>query len=322
MIYRVTSLAYDPAAGKAYYTADNYAFRDLMEVDVASGKSRMLLRDARIGDIVVNPRDKSIWGLRHLNGFVTLVKLAAALRGLDPDPHLRLWRDPLRPRHLAGRDAAVRLGRPSRRQAVGAGLPPGRPATAPIHPTGRIRARAIRRRKSFVFSPDGRYLFGSSYYTGVSNIFRYELATQKVEAVSNASTGFFRPIPRADGKLIVFEYTGDGFTPVVHRSRPAAGPGRDQVPGRRDRRQASDRQALGGRLPGHRAARQPDPRARQVRATARTEARVHLSGGRGLPRRRRRRRARDLRGPAAVPPGGATLAYSPGHDCPTTNGCT
>ena len=28
----------------------------------------------------------------------------------------------------------------------------------------------------FVFSPDGRYLYGSSYYTGVSNIFRYDLA--------------------------------------------------------------------------------------------------------------------------------------------------
>ena len=81
MIYRVTSLAYDPSAGKAYYTADNYAFRDLMEVDVASGKSRTLLRDARIGDIVVNPRDKAIWGLRHLNGFVTLVKLAPPYSG-------------------------------------------------------------------------------------------------------------------------------------------------------------------------------------------------------------------------------------------------
>ena len=31
--------------------------------------------------------------------------------------------------------------------------------------------------ESFVFSRDGRYLYGSSYYTGVSNIFRYEVAT-------------------------------------------------------------------------------------------------------------------------------------------------
>jgi Tol biopolymer transport system component len=27
----------------------------------------------------------------------------------------------------------------------------------------------------FVFSPNGRYLYGSSYYTGASNIFRYDL---------------------------------------------------------------------------------------------------------------------------------------------------
>ena len=31
--------------------------------------------------------------------------------------------------------------------------------------------------ESFVFSKDGRYLYGSSYYTGVSNIFRYDVAT-------------------------------------------------------------------------------------------------------------------------------------------------
>ena len=32
---------------------------------------------------------------------------------------------------------------------------------------------------NFVFSPDGRYLYGSSYYTGVSNIFRYDLASEE-----------------------------------------------------------------------------------------------------------------------------------------------
>jgi hypothetical protein len=36
--------------------------------------------------------------------------------------------------------------------------------------------------ESFVFSRDGRYPYGSSYYTGVSNIFRYEVATGEVEA--------------------------------------------------------------------------------------------------------------------------------------------
>ncbi len=68
--------------------------------------------------------------------------------------------------------------------------------------------------EGFTFSPDGRYLFGSSYYTGVSNIFRYELATGELEGVSNTETGFFRPIPQEDGSLIVFHYTGNGFVPA------------------------------------------------------------------------------------------------------------
>jgi len=214
MIYRVTSLAYDPSANKAYYTADNYAFRDLMEVDIASGKSRMLLRDARIGDIVVNPRDKAIWGLRHLNGFVTLVKLAPPYAGWTQIHTFAYGEIPfdldISP---DGTMLSASVGEIDGKQSVriykldelGAG---------PIHPMAEF-ALGNSTPESFVFSPDGRYLFGSSYYTGVSNIFRYELATQKVEAVSNASTGFFRPIPRADGKLVVYEYAGSGFTPVV-----------------------------------------------------------------------------------------------------------
>ena len=44
MLYKVTSVAFDPDARKAYYTEDNYAFRDLMEIDVDTGKKRMLLQ--------------------------------------------------------------------------------------------------------------------------------------------------------------------------------------------------------------------------------------------------------------------------------------
>jgi len=68
--------------------------------------------------------------------------------------------------------------------------------------------------EGFVFSLDGRYLFGSSFITGVSNIFRFEIKNSELEAVSNAETGFFRPIPTDDGSLIVFEFTGQGFVPV------------------------------------------------------------------------------------------------------------
>src|SRR6185369_2861847 len=68
MLYRVTSLAYDAAGGTVFYTNDNLALRDLMAVDVKTGATRMLLEDARIGEIAFNPVDRSLVGIQHVNG--------------------------------------------------------------------------------------------------------------------------------------------------------------------------------------------------------------------------------------------------------------
>ena len=197
MLYRVTSLAYDPAAGKAYYTADNYAYRDLMEIDVASGKSRMLLRDARIGDIVFNPRDKSLWGLRHLNGFVTLV------RSRRPTPswtqiHTFAYGEVPFDLDISpdGALLSASVGRDQRR-AVGAGLPHRRPGR-------RARSTPMAQFKLGTSTPGGLRLLARRplpvRQLATTPASRTSIASSsppaKVEAVSNAATGFFRPIPR------------------------------------------------------------------------------------------------------------------------------
>ena len=219
-IFPVTSPAYDPARHTLFYTTDNNAHRDLVSVDLDTGEKKLLLKDARIGDIAFNKADRSIWGLRHLNGYVSLVRiphpyndwneihtwpygqvpyeldispdgrlLSTSKAEIDGTQYLQVYNtDEL----LSGRKFA-----PVSQFDFGAAVPEG-----------------------FVFSPDGRYLFGSSFLTGVSNIFRYELANGELEAVSNAETGFFRPLPRNDGSLIVFEYTGQGFVPTVIDPQP------------------------------------------------------------------------------------------------------
>ena len=179
----------------------------------------MLLKDARIGEIVFNPVDRSLMGVRHASGLATLVRipypytewvdvhtfpweyvpsdldispdgrlLSASVSEVNGDQFLRVWEiDKI----LAG-DV-----KPLSEFRFGQSVP-----------------------ESFVFSRDGRYLYGSSYYTGVSNIFRYEVATGAVEAVSNAETGFFRPVPLADGRLVVLTYTAEGFVPATIDPRP------------------------------------------------------------------------------------------------------
>jgi hypothetical protein len=218
-LYKVASFAYDPASGTAFFTNDNTAYRDLMAVDVQTGEERLLLKDARIGEIAFNPVDRSLMGVRHVYGQTQFVRipypyaswqavytfpygflpydldispdgrlLSASMTEPNADEYLRVWQlDKL----LAGDITPVSQFR------FGQATP-----------------------ESFVFSPDGRYLYGSSYYTGVSNIFRYEVATGAVEVVSNAETGFFRPMPLADGRLLVLTYTSAGFVPAIIEPRP------------------------------------------------------------------------------------------------------
>ena len=214
MLYQVTSLAYDPASRMLFYTTDNYAHRDLMSLDIETGESKMLLEDARIGQLVFNKEDRSIWGVRHLNGIATLVRipypydqwnqihsfafgqvlydldispdgqlLSMSFGEVDGDQSLRVFRIT----SLMNSDIA-----PMKQFDFGQAVP-----------------------EAFVFSPDGKYLYGSSYFTGISNIFRYELETEEIEAVSNAESGFFRPLPLEDGSLLVFRYTGQGFLPAI-----------------------------------------------------------------------------------------------------------
>jgi hypothetical protein len=212
-LYRVTALAYDSETNTAWYTADNYAYRDLMEIDVATGRERMLLRDSRIGDLAFNRQDRSLWGLRHLNGFVTLVRIPAPYEGwnqIHTFPFGRVAFDlDVSP---DGAMLAMSVGEINGEQSVQvfrtADLMGGVVTPMATFSLGQSTP------EGFVFSPDNRYLYGSSYYTGVSNIFRFEIATQSLEAVSNADTGLFRPIPQQDGSLIVFEYTGEGFRPA------------------------------------------------------------------------------------------------------------
>ncbi|HEY5897697.1 MAG TPA: hypothetical protein VIV54_09050 [Burkholderiales bacterium] len=219
LLYKVTSLAWDPKSRTLFYANDHHAFRDVMALDVDSGRETRLLEDARIGELVFNATDRSLLGIRHENGLATLVRIAYPYKewnqvhtfpygvvpyDLDVSPDGQLLSASV---SEVGGDQYLRVWGLER---VGAG---------DLKPKSEFKfGQSVP--ETFVFSPDGRSLYGSSYYTGVSNIFRYEVATGDVEAVSNAEAGFFRPVPLADGRLVVLHYTADGFVPALIEPRP------------------------------------------------------------------------------------------------------
>lgn len=219
MLYRVTSLAYDDASETIFYTADNYAWRDLMAYDLKTGKRRELMKNQRIGEIVFNKSDRSIWGVRHLNGYATLVRI--------PHPYDQWQQIQTLPYGEIAYD--LDISSDGTLLSGSFGDVQGN-QTLKVFRIDQLQAGEFEPVQSFefgqavpegfVFSPDGQYLFGSSYFTGVSNIFRYELATGDLEAVSNTETGFFRPIPIDNEDLVVFRYTGQGFLPTRIKAEP------------------------------------------------------------------------------------------------------
>ncbi len=67
----------------------------------------------------------------------------------------------------------------------------------------------------FRFSLDDRYLIGSSYYSGVSNLWQINLETREPEMLSNTEIGLFAPLEIEPGKLLALEFKRDGLQPVT-----------------------------------------------------------------------------------------------------------
>ena len=190
-----------------------------MSVDPATGRQKVVLEKARIGDLAFNRADRSLWGIRHLNGICTIVRV--------PHPYTE-WKqvatfpygtvvydlDVSRDGSLVSASFGEIDGKQNVRVFEVTKLLGGDSTPAAAFDFGPSVP------SSFTFSADGRFLYGSAYYTGVSNIFRYEIATRDVQAVSNTETGFFRPIPLEGDDLLLFRYSGQGFVPARIAAKP------------------------------------------------------------------------------------------------------
>ena len=212
-LYFVTSLAFDSDTRTLFYTTDHNEWRDLHCYDLATGRDTRLILDARIGDLAFDRASRALWAVRHLNGISAIVRL---------DPPYKDWRlvwampfgmdaydlDVSPDGKQLSASVAEISGRQTLRLFPIAGLVAGDTTSRTLWDFGTAVPAG------FTFEPSGRALWGSSYYTGVSNIFRYDLGRDSMDVVSNAETGFFRPVPTGEDSLIVFHYSGAGFRPA------------------------------------------------------------------------------------------------------------
>lgn len=213
-LFYVTSLAWDSSTNKLFFSTDNSSWRDLYVLDLNTGKTEKLIEDARTGDLAFNKQDSSLWGVRHYNGISTLVRIASPYKKWEQIYSFPYGNDiydiDISP---DGMTVSAAIAKISGQQLL------IKLNIADIL-AGNFSYETIFNFENslpanFTFYNDGKYLFGSSYYSGVSNIYRYNLETKNIVALSNSETGFFRPTPVSEDSLIVFRYSGDGFSPVM-----------------------------------------------------------------------------------------------------------
>lgn len=210
-IYDVASIAFDPAGRRLFFTTNNsHGLRSLDVFDLNSRRTTRIGHNVRVGDIVFCRKDGSLWGMRHQNGQSTIVRFAPDLKSFKSIHTFPYASD------LSNLDLS-----PDGSELIGVLLDETGTQRLVRYRTedllaGEAKPEVLYDFKtnspdSFDFSPDGRYLFGSSYLTGASNLFRFDLETKKLDALSNTETGLFRPVLLPNGTLAAFEYSSRGF---------------------------------------------------------------------------------------------------------------
>jgi hypothetical protein len=209
-LYYVTSIAYDDSLNMIFVSIHNNDWRGLQSIDLNTGKSKNLVRFSRCGNLVINQKDHSLWGIQSMSGRNSLIRFMSPYTNYQTIYSLPYGQDLSDPAisHDGSLLSATLSDATGRQRLIIfkiADLLAGKQEYQVLYEFEDNPAA------NFVFSPDGKYLFGTSYYTGVSNVYRISLETQHAQIMTNAETGFFRPLPVSSDSMIVFKYTHEGM---------------------------------------------------------------------------------------------------------------
>ncbi len=222
-LFYVSSVAYDRTGDVLYFTTDNDAWRDLNSYNLKTHKSTLLQKDVRTGDLAFDAADQSIWGIKHLNGFSTITRIAKDGEADTKFKPYSTWEQIYTLDY--GQDIFdIDVSPDGTLLSAAVSDLNGRQSLLLYRiedlKNGQFTADTIfdfdvSSPQSFRFTRDGKYLYGTSYYSGVSNIYRVDVATKSIDAMSNSVTGYFRPVLLDTNRLFAFNFTSKGFQPVI-----------------------------------------------------------------------------------------------------------
>ena len=212
-LYFVTNIAYDDSLEYIFYNENNNNYKDLVIYDNKNGKEIKKHNYLRFGDFVINKKDKSLWGIRNYNGRSSLSRMLPPYNEIE-----ELYAIPfgytmsdLDISHSGELLSATYTDLNGDNKIIIFKL---NDILQGIYNFEEIYEFEDNSANNFTFSFDDKYLFGTSYYTGVSNIFRINISTKEPEILTNTERGYFRPMQFHPDSLIAYSYSSKGLTLV------------------------------------------------------------------------------------------------------------
>ena len=231
MLYQTCYLTLDKKRQRLIYTDRNGSMRGLRTLSLKDGKS-VHRKLQRVSNVVYDNVHDCLYGLLSHEGVNSLVRYDAALEKVD-----MLYRFPF---GVSVSDLDISHDG-SRMVMALTGLDGGQSLilfnTEDLH-NADYRYKTLYTLKDgnltqFRFSQDDSRIVGTSYYTGVANLWEIEIASALekmttdpqgagVEPVllSNVKTGLFAPYLMTDGTLYAYEFTSNGMLPVRLQLKP------------------------------------------------------------------------------------------------------
>ncbi|MBT8380547.1 MAG: hypothetical protein KJN64_15170, partial [Ignavibacteria bacterium] len=217
---QVASTAYDEVNGLLFFTTNNnQLFRDIWVYDVETDDQKMLFENARAGDLTVNLKTHDLWGVEHDRGTATLI--------VSPFPYRKIIRLVALPKgdeifnlsiDNSGENIAAILKKPSGQQSLIIFNANELLAGSPLEYLT-ISSNGSPENPSWGTS--GNYLYWNAFTNGVSNIYRFDFQNSSIKALTHCLTGLFKPIEISYDSIFAFEFSTDGFYPVLVKNEPA-----------------------------------------------------------------------------------------------------
>ena len=219
-LIEVSSIALDDANGLVFFTTNNnQLFRDIWVHQIKSGDEKMLFEDFRVGDLTVSPVTHDLWGVQHDAGFATIV--------YSPYPYSKML--PIVKLPLGEEIFNLCVDNEGKNLAATLKMPSGQQSIIVMNVEKLLEKFSLQYQvisssgspENPSWSKDGRTLYWDAYTNGVSNIYKYNSADSTIKAISHCVTGLFRPLEISPDSVFAFEFTSDGFIPVIFGNQPA-----------------------------------------------------------------------------------------------------